>query len=123
MAQKGWLESVLPAWAWFVLLAICIGIAMIVGKALHPDADKVYRPSLATTAYLCDLESYRQEMIREGIEDVDEHGGDKFDEEAARKRVLAKSDAELDAERRGELAFTRKTYRDSGDTREVCPGQ
>jgi hypothetical protein len=123
MAQKTGLESVMPAWAWFVLLGVCVCIAAVVGKSLHPDADKVWRPSLATTAYMCDLDSYRQEMIRQAIEDVDEHGGDKFDEEAARKRVLAEPDAQLDAERRGDLAFTRKTYRDSGDTREICPGQ
>lgn len=123
MAQKTGLESVMPAWAWFVLLGICVGIAAIVGKTLHPDADKVYRPPLATTAYMCNLDSYRQEMIRQGIEDVDEHGGDKFDEEAARKRVLAESDAELDTERRHDLAFTVDTYRKSGDTRELCPAQ
>ncbi|MGD0096539.1 MAG: hypothetical protein ABSB60_08590 [Terracidiphilus sp.] len=123
MAQKGWLESLLPTWAWFVLLAICVGIAVIVGKALHPNADQVNRPSLTITAYLCDLDSYRREMIRQGIEDVDEHGGDKFDEEAARKRILAESDTELDLERRRDLAFTRNTYRNSGDAREVCPGQ
>lgn len=123
MAQKTGLENVMPPWAWFVLLAVGVGIAAIIGKSLHPDADKAYRPSLATTAYLCDLDSYRQEMIRQGIEDVDEHGGDKFDEEAARKRVLAESNAQLDTERRGELAYIRKTYQEAGDTREVCPGQ
>jgi hypothetical protein len=123
MAQKTGFESVMPAWAWFALLAVCVGIAAIVGKVLHPDADKVYRPSLETTAYVCNLESYRQEMIRQGIEEVEEHAGDKFDEEAARKRVMAESDAQVDAERRGELAFIQKTYRDAGDTRELCPAQ
>jgi len=121
--QKTGLESVMPAWAWFALLAVAVGIAAIIGKSLHPDADKVYRPPLSMTTYLCELDSYRQRSIQDAIEDVDEHGGDKFDEEAARKRVLAESDAELDRERLGELALTRKTYRDSGDTREVCPGQ
>jgi hypothetical protein len=123
MAQKRGLESVMPAWAWFVLLAVCIGLSVIIGNALHPDANQVYRPSLATTAYLCNLDSYRQEMIRQGVEDVDEHSGDKFDEEAARKRILAESDAELDLERQRDLAFTKGTYQKAGDTREVCPGQ
>jgi hypothetical protein len=123
VAQKTGLESVMPAWAWFVLLGICVLIASVVGKSLHPDADKVWRPSLETTAYMCNLQSYRQEMIRQAVEEVDEHAGDKFDEEAARKRVLAESDAELDAERRGALAFTEDTYRKSGDTRELCPSQ
>jgi len=123
MAQKTGLESVMPAWAWFVLLAVCVGFAMIIGNALHPNANQVYRPSLATTAYLCNLDSYRQEMIRQGVEDVEEHSGDKFDKEAARKRVLAESDADLDLERRRDLALTVDTYRKSGDTREVCPVQ
>jgi hypothetical protein len=123
MAEKTGLESVMPAWAWFALLAVCVGIAAIVGKALHPDADKVWRPSLETTAYMCNLDSYRREMIRQDVEDVDEHGGDKFDKEAARKRVMAESAAQLDAERRGALAFTEDTYRKSGDTRELCPAQ
>jgi len=49
MAQKAWLNKFLPTWAWFLLLAICWGIAAIVGKSLHPEADQVYRPPLATT--------------------------------------------------------------------------
>ena len=113
----------MPAWAWFALLAVCIGIASIIGKALHPDADKPYRPSLEITAYMCNLGSYRQEMIRQAVEEVDEHSGDKFDEEAARKRVRDESDAELNKERLDDLALTRSTYRNAGDTREVCPGQ
>jgi hypothetical protein len=123
MAQKTGLESVMPAWAWFVLLAVCVGIAAVVGNALHPDANQVYRPPLATTSYMCNLDSYRQEMIRQGVEYVDEHSGDKFDEEAAKKRVLAETDAELDLERQRDLALTRDTYRKAGDTRDVCPGQ
>ena len=50
MAQKAWLNKFLPTWAWFVLLLICWGIASIVGKSLHHDADQVYRPPLATSA-------------------------------------------------------------------------
>jgi hypothetical protein len=123
MAEKTGLESVMPAWAWFVLLAVCVGIAAIAGKALHPDADKVWRPTLETTAYMCNLNSYRQEIIRQAVEDADEHGGDKFDEEAVRKRILAESNAELEAERQRDLALTIDTYRKSGDTREVCPGR
>ncbi len=123
MPEKTGLESIMPAWAWFVLLAVCVGIASVIGKAIHPDADKVWRPSLETTAYMCSLGSYRQEMIRQAVEDVDEHSGDKFDEEAARKRVLSEPIEQLNQERLGEIAFTEKTYRDSGDTRDICPTQ
>jgi hypothetical protein len=123
MAQKTGLESVMPAWAWFVLLGICVCLAAVVGKSLHPDADKVYRPPLTTTAYMCDLNSYRQEMIRQEVENADEHGGDKFDEEAARKRVLAEPLAQLETERQRDLSFTIDTYRKAGDTRDLCPAQ
>lgn len=40
MAHKGWLESFMPTWAWFVLLVVCVGIASIVGKALHPNGEQ-----------------------------------------------------------------------------------
>ena len=123
MAEKTGLESVMPAWAWFVLLGICVVLSSFVGKALHPDADKAYRAPLANTAYMCDLDSYRREMIRQAVEDVDEHNGDKFDEDAARKRVLAESSVALEQERRRDLAFATDTYRKSGDTRELCPAQ
>ncbi len=121
--HRGWLDSIMPTWAWCALLAVCIGVASLIGKALHPDAGKPYLPSLSKTAYLCDLDSYRQEMIRQGIEDVEEHGGDKFDEEATQKRVLAESDAELNRERLDDLAIAQNTYRNSGDIRELCPTQ
>jgi hypothetical protein len=59
--------------------------------------------------YYYDLGAYRQHEIQDAIDDVQEHGGDKFDQQAAVQRVAAVSDEELDKQRRSELAFATKT--------------
>jgi hypothetical protein len=64
-------------------------------------------------AYLYDLSAYREHRLQDELDEVDRRGGDEFDKDAARSRVLAIPDARLDKERRGELDFVTKTYNEA----------
>jgi hypothetical protein len=124
MPEKAPLNKIMPTWGWFVVGAICIYLASIAGKALHPDAGlPPNEPPASSNAYLCDLGLYRQHTVDDEVAEADRKGGDKFDEEAARKRIRSIPDDKLDLQRREDLAFTRKTYRDAHSTQEICPGQ
>jgi len=115
----------LPTWLWLLIGAVSIYAASIVGSWLHPNNKSAvnYDTSPATsTAYLCSIDSYRQQLIENEIEEVDQRNGDAFDKEAARKRILAVPLATLEANRQADLTFTRKVNRDAGKG-EVCPNQ
>jgi hypothetical protein len=117
-------QKTFPTWVWFVAGGIAIYFASVVGKQLHPESAVPppipYQSTPAANAYLCDLPSYRQHTIQDA-EDEAEENGDKFDVEAARKRVLAMSSDELDKQRREDLSFTRKTLRGAGYPDNICP--
>jgi len=121
-ASKGWNGSDL-----LKVFGIGAVILVVIGVLASHDGEKERGETppvpLSQTSYLCDLSSYRQRMLDDAIFDVREHSGDKFDEEAARKRVLSKSVATLESERQADLAFARKTFQDAHDFRELCPAR
>jgi hypothetical protein len=61
-------------------------------------------------SYLYDTDAYREHLLKNEIEDVNERNGDSFDIQAARMRIAAMSDDEVDSERRKELAFASKVH-------------
>jgi hypothetical protein len=65
-------------------------------------------------SYFYSLDSYRTHRIQDEIESVN---GDRFDEEAARKRILSIPDDTLESERQTELVFMTKAY---NEAREHC---
>jgi|SRR5579859_114384 len=134
---------------WIVWIGLGIGIfSIIMDKATtnknsfeyfvdHPterhevapqpaEPDKIEQvqstPPALSTIYLCTIESYRQQMLEDEIDEVEQRHGDEFDKDAARKRIGAIPDSTIDAQRQSALAFTRKVARDAGKG-EVCPGQ
>lgn len=102
-------------WVLVVFIALVIIMIGVVNSNKKPSAKPAY---CTVPAYFYDLDSYRQHEVQEALEDVEEHGGDKFDREAARNRILAESDEQLDTQRRGELAFTQKTIQDDKECSE-----
>ncbi|WP_158785749.1 hypothetical protein [Granulicella sp. L46] len=114
--------------------AVILGVIAFLSSHERPPQDQrpldsqlapetASQSSATDVSYLCDAQSYRQKMLDDALEDVEEHSGDKFDKEAARKRVLATPYATLESERLGDLAFVRKTYREANDTHQICPNQ
>jgi hypothetical protein len=133
--------------AWLIGIALAIGLFSVVMERLtanknsvgyvvdHPTTQQNAPPQSAepnetarpqneppavSTSYLCNLASFRKQMIEDEIDQVEQRHGDEFDKDAARKRVQAIPDATLEAQRQEALAFTRKVYRDARKS-EVCP--
>ncbi|MBS1816215.1 MAG: hypothetical protein JSS87_15195 [Acidobacteria bacterium] len=109
---------------WVTVGSIClfvIGIVISVGASKRPQEEEGLRPPLSDTNYLCSLQSYRRHILDDVIEEVQEHGGDRFEEEAARKRILSIPYSSLEANRQADLAFTRRTYQEANDHRDLCP--
>jgi hypothetical protein len=113
MAQKAWLNKFLPTWAWFVLLLICCGIASIVGKSLHPDADQVYRPPLATTETESPAYSYTPSNAEESASSFSSDS----DNAASRKHKFDEYDCTFDCSghKAGYEWAERKTIYDGDD--------
>jgi hypothetical protein len=90
-------------WVWILGLVVAF---LVFAKFDKKPCDKI--PPVPS--YLYDVGSYRNQRMQNELEEVDKNGGDKFDREAARKRVLAMSDVQLESERQSELAFVTKVY-------------
>jgi len=94
-------------WIW---LFVAVVVTVLVQK--YSDKEPCTVPPIPS--YFYNLDSYRTHRIQDEIDSVN---GDRFDEEAARKRILSIPDDKLDAERRADLAFMTKTY---NEAREHC---
>ncbi len=92
------------SWLWLGLVGV-----IAIYTFTHSDKQPCSKTQPPIPPYYYDLTSYRRHTLEDAIEEVEEHSGDQFDKDAARRRVAAIPDATLDAERRGDLAFFIKT--------------
>ena len=110
MAQHSFLSE---AWPWLLAVVIACAVSLI-----WP-----HKPASATsTSYLCSIDAYREERIKNEIHEIEQKGGSEFDKDAGRKRIMAVPLSTLETSRQADLAFTRKVYRDAGKG-EICPNQ
>jgi hypothetical protein len=91
-------------WLWLSLVGV-VAVYSFTHSAKEP-CSKTQQP---IPYYYHDLESYRHHALEDAIEEIEEHNGDQFDKDAAKKRVAAIPDATLDAQRQEDLAFLVKT--------------
>lgn len=90
-------------WIWLL-------VAVAVTVFVHRCSDKKPCTVPPVPSYLYDLDSYRNHRIQDEVDGVN---GDRFDDEAARKRILSIPDDKLDAERQADLAFSVKVYNEA----------
>jgi hypothetical protein len=88
---------------WF-FMAVVGGLVVILAIVHSRDKKPPCQMASVLPAYLETTEGYREHLIQEELDEVDQRYGGQFDREAAIRQVKSRSDAELETERQRELA-------------------
>src|ERR1022692_3144995 len=90
------------AWRWPVVFVVLLAAGLLISCRERKPCHEIS----PVPDHLNDLESYRQRVVEDAVEEAENREGDgnRFKTESARRRVLAIPDEDLERDRQRELA-------------------